>query len=174
MESSGAGCFESFLGLLSVMTQWPAESGCSLQQSAVTPLQHHLKKVLAVTACYVKHMLYYIPWFWKDVSQRTVENAIATDSHICRTTMLQDSRCDHLWRMRNSRLGSVFETTVWVASQLVWCRGKKELKLRSTSCRKVWEWKSLRTRKSRSNKRSLVCYTDRQKKEQEYKYRQPE
>lgn len=49
MESSGAGCFESFLGLLSVMTQWPAESGCSLQQSAVTPLQHHLKKS---TCCY--------------------------------------------------------------------------------------------------------------------------
>lgn len=55
MESSGAGCFESFLGLLSVMTQWPAESGCSLQQSAVTPLQHHLKKVLAVMSntCYI-------------------------------------------------------------------------------------------------------------------------
>lgn len=75
MESSAAGCFQSFLVVRSGLTQRPVEFGCRLQRYSQT-------KVFVFIVCYGKHIyhviLYYIPWSWKDVSQKTIENAIFT------------------------------------------------------------------------------------------------
>lgn len=88
MESSAAGCF---LGLPSLMTQWPVEFGCSLQQSAFGPLTS-LVKVFAVTACHGKHIILYSMILEGCGTKYNWKCSCHWENPECRTITLQDSR----------------------------------------------------------------------------------
>lgn len=99
MESRAAGCFQSLLGLLSVMTQWPVEFGVLLQSDRYT-----ITRICCYGFSWKTHAMFY---------SVVLEGCEPTDNwkcnchwcnQNCRTTMQQHSRCNNLWRMRNSRL----------------------------------------------------------------------
>ena len=107
-----------------------------------------LVKVFAVSICHRKHMLF--------IYSMVLEGCEPTDdwkcnyqwdSCDCRTTMTQDSRRNHLCRMRNGRLRGQHSKRLFESlHSSLWGQLKNQLKLSSSSCRRVGEWKSLWSR----------------------------
>lgn len=92
-------------------------------------------KVFVVIVCYGKHMyhviLYYIPWSWKDVSQRRIENAIFTrlfESHRCSFRR----RVKKLFELRGAPCRRALENnSLWEGNSFlkVCCTGRRKKRI---------------------------------------------